>query len=339
MRVALFLSTWSLVLFYSCSGSSGVDRESGAEEPAAYLHAIDWLALPDTLVLGNPTGLGVDSEGDLIVFHRAGRVYSEPFPELAISKPTLLKVDPESGALLDAWGADLFIMPHGLSIDRQDNIWVTDVGLHQVFKFDPSGKLLLSLGEARVPGNDAAHFDRPTDVAVAPDGSFYVSDGYGNTRVMKFSPEGEFQFQWGSPGNEPGQFNLPHGIDLDLEGRVYVADRANNRVQVFTPEGDFLWEWKNEHAAEVYAVAVDRKSNRLFAIDYLIVNDSLIKGSDILELSPDGESGPRLGRSGHYSGSVARYHDVALDAEGNLYTGDILQNRIQKFKPNPKPAD
>jgi len=332
MRVALFLSACSLILFYACSGSSAPDRLSGTGKPATYQQAIDWPALPDSLVLGNPTGLGVDSDGNLIVFHRAGRTFTNPPPALKIPKPTLLKLDAQTGTLLDSWGADLFIMPHGLSMDPQDNIWVTDVGLHQIFKFDPSGQLLLSLGEAGVPGNDPSHFDRPTDVAVTPDGSFYVSDGYGNSRVVKFSAEGEFLFQWGSPGQEPGQFDLPHGIDLDAEGRVYVADRANNRIQVFSPEGDFIWEWQNPKGKELYAVALDRKNGHIFATDYQILNDSIIKGSDIIQLEKDAKLVLRLGRSANYSGSVARYHDIALDADGSLYTGDILKNRIQKFE-------
>ena len=116
---------------------------------------------------------------------------------------------------------------------NSNNVWLTDVGLHQVFKFTASGELLLTLGTARESGNDSSHFNLPTDVAVLPGGDFYISDGYANTRVLKFSAAGEFLFQWGAPGSGPGQFRLPHGIALDQVGRVYVADRSDSRIQVF----------------------------------------------------------------------------------------------------------
>ena len=124
------------------------------------------------------------------------------------------------------------------------------VGLHQIFKFSHEGNLLLKLGVAKTPGNDSLHFDLPTDVAVADDGSFYVSDGYGNSRVVKFSKEGKYLFEWGKKGDKPGEFNTPHMIDLDTYGNVYVADRENNRIQKFDAHGIFLKEWRNNDAKQ-----------------------------------------------------------------------------------------
>ena len=117
------------------------------------------------------------------------------------------------------------------------------MALHQVFKFSHDGKLLLKLGERGVAGDDPAHFNRPSDVAVAPDGSFYVSDGYRNNRIMKFAPDGKFLFQWGTKGKGPGQLDLPHAIAF-ASGRVYVVDRGNKRIQVFDEKGLYLAEWK-----------------------------------------------------------------------------------------------
>src|SRR5690606_40201954 len=139
--------------------------------------------------------------------HRSGRTWSKSFPSGPIAADTVSIIDGNTGALLDSWGAGAFLLPHGLTIDSQGNVWLTDAGLHQVFKYSAEGKKLLTLGEAGVSGSDAGHFNLPTDVAVRPDGSFYVSDGYGNTRVVKFSAEGVYEFEWGSKGDQPGQFD------------------------------------------------------------------------------------------------------------------------------------
>ena len=137
------------------------------------------------------------------MFHRAGREWSDPFPKDTIPRATVWVFDAATGRVVRSWGAGQFIMPHGLTIDHEDNVWLTDVGRHQVFKFAPDGHLLLVLGEAGVPGSDARHFDMLTDVGVARDGTFYVSDGYGNTRVLKFAADGALQLTWGTRGPGP----------------------------------------------------------------------------------------------------------------------------------------
>ena len=146
-------------------------------------------------MLGSVAGVGVDSHGNVFVFHRAGRTWpeSDVLDVTPIARPTIDVFDGHGGALLRRWGANLFAMPHGLTIDRHDNVWLTDVALQQVYKFSSEGELLLTLGERGVAGNDESHFNRPTAVAVAGDGSFYVSDGYKNSRVIKFSADGQFR--------------------------------------------------------------------------------------------------------------------------------------------------
>ena len=139
----------------------------------------------------------------------------------------------------------------------------------------------MKLGVAKIPGYDSMHFNLPTDVAIAKDGSFYVSDGYGNSRVVKFSKEGKYLFDWGKKGAKAGEFNTPHGIDLDSKGNIYVADRENNRIQKFNANGLFLKEWKNNTATQLYSLSIDKKNN-LFAIDNLNINDTLIMGADII---------------------------------------------------------
>ena len=162
-----------------------------------------WPELPPGEILGQATGVDVDSKGNVWVFHRAGREWSEPFPIEPIDRPTVWVFDGQTGRLLTSWGANTFVMPHGLTIDHDDNVWLTDVGRHQVFKFGPDGRQLLVLGEARVPGDDARHFNQPTDVAVAANGTFFVSDGYGNSRVLHFTADGKLLMvpcTWWTPG-------------------------------------------------------------------------------------------------------------------------------------------
>lgn len=318
----------------------GFDTPSKQDSPhkkapsGTYRLVGNWPQFPEDFELGMPTGIGIDTRGDLYVFHRAGREWkSMPIPDYPpIPENTVLKIDRNSGEVVDSWGDGLFIMPHGLTVDQQNNIWVTDCGLHQVFKFSPEGKLLMTLGEAKVPGDDAGHFNLPTDVAVAPDGTFYVSDGYGNSRVVKFSAEGSYLFDWGSKGNKPGQFLIPHGIDLDKNGNVYVADRENNRIQIFDATGQFLKQWQNSGTDQLYSVTVDEGREHLFGVDYLALNDTLPMGSDIFRFDLETNLQMQFGRTGNYDGPIARYHDIAVDADGSIYLGDIYGNRIQKFE-------
>ena len=252
-------------------------------------------------------------------------------PGNTIPAKTILVINRDNGKLIKSWGDHLFMMPHSLTFDAENNIWVTDVGLHQIFKFTHAGKLLLKLGEAKVAGNDSLHFNKPTDIAIAQDGSFYVSDGYGNSRVIKFSADGRYLFSWGTKGNEPGQFNTPHGIDLDKEGNVYVADRENNRIQIFDSTGKFIALWKNTVAEQLYSVTINKLNQEVFAVDYL-TRLTLPVGSDILRLDTAFVLRERFGRSGTYDGPKARYHDIALDNEGSIYLADILSPNIYKFK-------
>ena len=203
-------------------------------------------------------GVDVNSSGEMHLFHRGSRVWNDDTPLTPIKEPTVLVLERATGRVLRTWGADHFAVPHGLTIDDQDNIWLTDVKLHQVFKFSPSGQLLLTIGEAGVAGRDGRHFDGPTDVAVLPDGSFYVTDGYGNARVAKFSADGSFQFDWGTRGTAPGQFRIPHAIDVGPRNRVYVADRENGRVQVFSETGMFVREFSTRPLEKPFGISVDR---------------------------------------------------------------------------------
>ncbi len=333
-KFLFFLIPVSIFLF-NCTNNSSEGNKESEKRFGKYELVEDWPNLPTGYNLGQITGVDVDTGQNILLIHRAGRrwkILNEVFPDTPISANTILELDRKSGKPLNSWGAGLFIMPHGLTVDKENNVWITDVGLQQILKFSHDGKLIMKLGESRIPGFDSLHFNYPTDVAVDPDGSFYVSDGYGNSRVIKFSKEGKYLFEWGKKGNGEGEFDTPHAIDLDSHGNVYVADRENNRIQKFDSKGNFLKQWKNDVAIQLYSLSVDPRNDNVFAVDYLTINDTLIKGSDIIVLDSTPKFINRLGRTGLYNGPICRYHDLTIDNEGNIYAGDILGNRIQKFK-------
>lgn len=290
----------------------------------------DWPLLPQGEALGLCSAVGVDSHNHVFVFHRRERKWQNPFPTDAIKDTTVTVFDGTTGKMLTSWGAKKFIMPHGLTIDHEDNVWLTDVALQQVFKCSPEGKVLLTLGEAGKPGDDHAHFNLPTDVAVMSDGSFYVSDGYRNTRVVKFSADGRYEFEWGSKGSGEGEFNLPHGIARDSQGRVYVCDRSNSRIQVFDAKGAFISQWKGKHIGRPYGVAVDREDH-VFLIDG---GEPSVKASErgkVVELDRDGKVLDTFGSAGKGPGKFQTGHDIAVGPDGSVYVADSGGARVHKF--------
>ncbi|MES2893224.1 MAG: peptidyl-alpha-hydroxyglycine alpha-amidating lyase family protein [Bacteroidota bacterium] len=309
-------------------------KGSGLDATTRYEIVGDWLHLPAGLLLGNPTGIAIDTNQHIVVFHRADRRWPlvGSMPGTPIKHHTILVIHKETGELIKSWGENIFIMPHGLKVDKENNIWLTDVGLQQVFKFDPDGKLLMTVGEARIAGNDRTHFDMPTDIAIEADGSFYVSDGYGNSRIVKFSPAGKYLFEFGKKGTGTGEFEIPHSISLDSLGNLYVADRENERIQVFDSLGKFKTQYADESFGAICAVAFDKHQSKLFAVDEYNFLKLRHRGSDIFVFDKKGKVQTRFGRSGDYTGPVCWYHDLAIDEEENIFVGDILNNTIVKFK-------
>jgi len=291
-----------------------------------------WPVLPEGRVLGAVAGIGVDSHDNVFVFHRNERTWpaSNELATTPIALPTVTVFDGRTGRVLAEWGENRFAMPHGLTVDRNDNVWLTDVALQQVYKFSHDGQLLLTLGERGVAGNDAAHFNRPTDVAVATDGSFFVSDGYRNARVMKFSPTGAFLFQWGTKGSGPGEFDLPHGIALDHTGHIYVADRSNMRIQIFDGSGHYIGEWKGRDIGRPYDLRF-ASNDTAFVADGGDQPDTPPDRSGVAVVRPDGSVIERFGRWGNYDGQFEMAHAVAVASDGSVYVADITGGRVQKF--------
>ena len=256
--------------------------------------------------------VSVDSQGRVYCFNR------NPEHQVVIFD--------RDGNFLSSWGAGLFTFPHAIRIVRengQDVVWLCDEH-HQTFqKFTTDGKVLQTIGEkgARsdtgVPNDDFSSaawkkvthgggpFNLPTDIAFAPDGSMFMTDGYGNARVHKFSADAQYLFSWGEPGTAPGQFNLPHGVWIDRRGRVLVADRENDRVQVFDQNGKLLSVWSTELIGPAF----------FYVDDDDIVYIPEHNGGRISILTLDGE---RLARWG--DGPVHRScHGIWVDSHGDLY--------------------
>jgi len=232
------------------------------------------------------------------------------------------------GNFITSWGEGLFNRAHGLHIDADDNLYCTDDGDHTVRKCSTDGKVLLTIGIPNKPGPfmSGEPFHRCTHTALSPKGEIYVSDGYGNACVHKYTPDGKLLKTWGEPGTDPGQFNIVHNIATDDDGYVYVADRENHRVQVFDGNGKYETQWNNLHRpcalcgkATTFIIgelgpgmAVNRKSPNLGP--RLSIVDA--KGSRIARLG--GENGP-----GIEPGKFLAPHGIAIDSRGDIYLGEV----------------
>ncbi len=289
-----------------------------------------WPVLPAEHSLGLCARVGVDSHNHVFVYHRNARVWSKPFPDEPIAEPTVSIIDGQTGKLLSSWGGGEFIMPHGLTIDHEDHVWLTDVGRHQVFKYTKDGRLLMTLGERGKPGDDHTHFNLPTDVAVLPDGSFYVSDGYRNTRVVKFTAAGQYEFEWGGKGSEPGKLHLPHGIAVDKGRCVYVCDRSNARLQVFDSRGAFIAQWAGPEIGRPYGVSA-ASDGHIFLIDGGDASATRPMPSKAVELDANGQVLSTFGFAGEAATRLKLGHDVCVGSDGSVYVADAKGRRVQKF--------
>lgn len=292
-----------VILFVVVSIGGGALCEMPVAVAIDFEPVTDFLKVPQGWTLGPCSAVAFSGKGEIYLFHRG------PHPILCFDA---------DGKYLRSWGDDVIQTAHGLRIDRDDNVWVTDIGQHRVFKFDSSGKLLLSLGNGK-PGTGLDQFDRPTDIAFGPQGEIFVSDGYGNSRVMKFSPSGGFITAWGKPGSAPGEFKLPHAIVLDSPGRVLVGDRENSRVQVFDQDGKLLDVWEG---FAPFGLAFDKEG-------VLFVADGL--ANKVLYLDGAGKVQRSFGQKGKLPGEFDLPHMLAVDAKGNLFVTEINGKRVQKF--------
>jgi hypothetical protein len=250
-----------------------------------------------------------------------------------------------AGKLIRSWGKGLVKTAHQIRLDPQGHVWIADSGLHTVRKFSPEGELLLTLGTPGSEGEDASHFSQPTDIAFSKNGDLFVADGYGNSRIVHFDSSGRFLHAWGTPGHGPSELSLPHALAIDSHDRLYVADRNNARIQVFSGSGELLDSWTDlvvpwglwmDPHDELWVCGSSpmTKSNRpkrpagplgIPPKDQIVLR--LNTSGKLLQRwsFPKGEAGKEK------PGELNWVHGIAVDSIGNLYLGDILGKRIQKF--------
>ncbi|XP_076875787.1 peptidylglycine alpha-amidating monooxygenase isoform X1 [Brachyhypopomus gauderio] len=310
-----------------------------------------WPEVP--LQLGQVSGLALDSSDNLVIFHRgdhrwgvnsfdSNAVYQQK--DLGpIQQSTILVVDPVKGSILKASGRNMFYLPHGITADKDNNYWVTDVALHQVFKLSTEGRdqVLLTLGEAFVPGSDRAHFCQPTDVAVDPaTGNVYVSDGYCNDRVLRFSPEGKYLTHWGAGSldrRRRGPFRIPHSLAFAPDKReLLVADRENGRVQCFVADtGEFVKEIKkDEFGGKVFAVAYAPARGGLI---YVVNGESLYGNLVPLQgFMLNYSTKEILDTFAPETQKFKMPHDIVVARDGSVFVGDAASDSVVKFVPSEK---
>src|SRR5260370_29804679 len=218
--------------------------------------------------------------------------------------------------------------PHKVRIspyDPEKHVWIVDDEVDQVFEFTHDGKqLVMTLGEHGVGGEDDKHFVRPTDIAWLPDGTFFITDGYVNTRVVKFDKNGKYLMRWGKRGNGPGQLNLPHSIAIDAKRKLYVADRSNSRIQIFDENGKYLDEWDNVRSPYDILMTADQ---------YLWVADGV--SNKFLKYDLNGKLLYSWGTYGSFPGAFWVVHQFSIDPPGNLYAAETFGGTAQKFMPKP----
>ena len=303
--------------------------------PQPYRTTRDWGQLPPGVKWAAVTAIEPAPDGSIYVIHRcfanscAGR-----------GEAPILKYD-ASGKLLASWGAGMFVFPHGATVDRDGNLWVTDARGengkgHQVFKFSPAGTVLMTLGKAGVSGGGPDLFDQPTDVVVSLAGDIFVTDSHRNgknNRVVRFTKDGKFVKEWGRKGSGHGEFSEPHTIAMDSRGRLFVGDRENNRIQIFDQNGTWLEEWRQFGRPSGIFITND---------DTIYVADSESGPDTGAHELPGIKKGIRIGSA--KDGTVTAFIEdaestapdhsgaegVGVDAQGNVYGGVVRRQMLER---------
>lgn len=272
-----------------------------------------WGSLPLYWKFGSCSDVAVDSQDRVYVLDRG----THP-----------VTVFDRHGSFLSAWGEGLFRFAHSIYIDKENYIWTSDCYCHVVMKFTQSGELVQTFGTRGVPGTTyyGEPFNMPTGVATSPSGSVFVSDGYGNYRVQKFSPDGRHLLSWGGPGTAPGRFALVHYLDIDGKGNVYVCDRENGRVQIFDESGAYLSEWTGlQFPAKIYVKG---------DVAYVIEQGEELTCGRVSIFSLDGGLLSRwTDDESKETGLTGIAHGIAVDSRGDVYVAELNPNLYSNIPP------
>ena len=293
-----------LIFVAACAVSAAQTQTA----PALPYRAVEnWAQLPTGWNFGEVAAVDVDRSDNVWVFSDG------PHPVIEFDR---------SGRFLQAWSEFLGKKPHGLRVGPDGNIWTVDLETHRLMKWTPQGRLIMLLGTgAPAADNNAKYaFNRPANLNFGPDGDFFVADGYGNSRVVHYSKDGDYIGQWGSKGTGDGEFNLVHDVALDSRGRIYVADRVNKRVQIFDQQGKFLGKWTD--LGMVQGLYYVKKEDVLYMCDL---------HSRILKVNLDGKILGVLGSFGKGPGKLDVPHYIAVDSTGAIYVADFGNWRLEKF--------
>jgi hypothetical protein len=350
------------LLFTATSVGQQTQEKGGGDETGPYNLVAGWPQnyCGDGYVIGSTAGIWAESPDRVYIFNRgclpvmkpasgtggggaefiparnaSGYDMSQKDPSRHPRWDHILNVVDRNGRLIESWEQHnkMFVRPHRILVnpyDSERHVWLVDDGAHAIYKFTRDGKkLVMTLGTPMQPGNDETHFARPTDIAWLPDGTMFVSDGYVNTRVVKFDRDGKFLMTWGQPGTPPNEkrpsyMNTVHAIAIDKQRRVYVSDRSNSRVQVFDENGKFLDVWPNVRRPYSFLLTEDQ---------HLWVADGITQKFTKFDLN--GKLLYSWGTFGAFPGGFWGVHQFHTDSERNLYTADVHVGRPQKFSPKP----
>ncbi len=351
----LVLTCVALMTVIACGGAAPAEEEMAeATEPNTSTGFIDLqlpnptsevitqlAALPDGRTWGSTAGIDIGPDGHVWVYDRCGANGLDGGCEANPDVDPILKYDRNTGEMLANFGAGLFVLPHGLHVDDDGNVWVTDsqgneAGTkgHQVIKFSPEGEELMRLGEAGQPGSGPGQLNEPCDVIVAPNGDIFVSDGHsgqspdppaGRTgRILKFDSEGNFIMEWGEIGFRPGQFRTPHALEFDSQGRLFVADRGNHRIQIFSQDGELLDIYQRYSRISGLFITAD---DTLYAIDSESQETNhygWLNGVRVGSANEDRVTGfipPHIPTDGRVLQGLAG-EGIAVDEDGNVFVAE-----------------
>jgi len=317
MKVATFVVVFTAFITATASAQRPTDPAMLVPQdapPMDYVVAPAAYTLPAGVTMNATASVAFDRGGHMIVLTRS----MEAFYEFDAN-----------GAFVRSYGGNMFTRAHGIKVDAQGNIWATDVGAHLVHKVDRTGKVLLTLGTKGEAGewNEAAgsrKLNQPTDIAIAANGDVFVSQGHtpganGDARVLKFDKDGKYVAQWGGKGNEPGKFQVAHGLAIDPKGNLWVADRENQRIQVFTPNGAFVREMKFNGVPCSLVIGAQQ---------VFMVNGY---AAQIVQMDLNGKVLAVMGKSGKGPGEFGEAHVIAVSPKNEIFVADSVNATLQKF--------